>query len=228
MEPEYTALIGIQCDVHFSRLPVYRAVDLADRLVRYRDDVGPAIRQFGDLRSHPTFVGAVVACSGSFYPLGPTGDAEICYRISAESGVPVVSSSLATILYLKAHNISDVILVSPYEPWLTKLSHTYWTDAGITIRDVVTVPTDAGGFSPYDVAPDRLHEQLSSLPEGNTPILLTGTGMRTLDVCATLLGVEIPFGDAAAALAGAAGRAVITTNLAGAWWGTHRSAEVAS
>lgn len=97
-----------------------------------------------------------------------------------------------------------LVLVSPYEPWLTELSRSYWESAGLAVDRVVKIRAGAR-FSPYDVTTEELVAQVreAELPDEAT-LLFTGTGMFTFDALAAL-GRD---GD----------RTLLTSNLASAWW----------
>lgn len=181
-EPEIGALVRPAMNLHTSRFPVLPGLSLRERLDVYNARLDEVVAGFGGLR-----LGAVVvACSGSHYLLGPDGDRALCDKLAEAGGRPVASSTLATLDTCADLGVRDVVLVSPYEPWLTDLSRAFWEDAGLTVSKVV--PVRAGDrFSPYDVSTDDLVRQVAEAGLGDDDaLLLTGTGMFTFDALARI------------------------------------------
>lgn len=199
-EPETGRLIGPAMNLHTSRFPVLPGKSLRERLDTYNAVLPETLAGFGGLRLDA----AVVACSGSHYLLTPEGDRKICAELGERIGVPVHSTTLAVLAALEAAGVDRLALVSPYEPWLTEISRDYWTRAGLRVEQVV--PVRAGEvFSPYDVRPGELIEQVrrAAVP-ADLPLVFTGTGMFTFA--------------ALAELARDGDRLLLTSNLAAAWW----------
>ncbi|MBT2387392.1 arylmalonate decarboxylase [Streptomyces sp. ISL-11] len=176
-EPEIAHLTAPAMNVHTSRFPVLPGHTLRGRLDIYNEQLPDVIDGFGGL----ALDAVVVACSGSHYLLDPEGDRELCDRIAATAGYPVASSTLATLDTCTDLGLTDIVLVSPYEPWLTELSHHYWQKAGLNITRIVPVRARER-FSPYDVTTDDLVRQVGDA--GLAPdatLLFTGTGMFTFE-----------------------------------------------
>ncbi|MEU0400254.1 arylmalonate decarboxylase [Streptomyces sp. NPDC006197] len=169
-------------NVHTSRFPVLPGMSLRERLDTYNERLDEVVGGFGGLKLGAT----VVACSGSHYLLGPEGDRALCEKLGEAGGHPVASSTLATLDTCADLGIRDIVLVSPYAPWLTDLSRTFWEDAGLTVSQVV--PVKAGDrFSPYDVSTDDLVRQVADAGLGDDRALLfTGTGMFTFEALARI------------------------------------------
>ncbi|MFH9728518.1 arylmalonate decarboxylase [Streptomyces sp. NPDC017254] len=199
-EPEIGSLVSPAFNVHTSRFPVLPGKDLRGRLEKYNDVLPEVLGNFGGLRLDA----AVVSCTGSHYLLTPDGDRALCAELSERAGAPVRSAALAILDTARAVGADRLVLVSPYEPWLTELSHAYWESAGLTVDRVVKIRA-GDRFSPYDVTTSELVAQVreAQLPEDAT-LLFTGTGMFTFDALAEL-GRD-------------SGRVLLTSNLASAWW----------
>ncbi|MEU1086444.1 arylmalonate decarboxylase [Streptomyces sp. NPDC005892] len=200
VEPELTRLMAPHAGIHTTRFPVLPDTELRGRLGRYNEVLPGTLGDFGSL----DLDAVLVACTGSHYLLSPRGDSELCDRLSQRTGRPVRSAALAILAAAEAAGVDKLVLVSPYVPWLTELSETYWRDAGLGVEQVVKVR--AGDvFSPYEVTTEELVAQVrgATLPDG-VALLFTGTGMFTFD--------------ALAELAQDSGRPLLTSNLAGAWW----------
>lgn len=204
VEPEFARLLGARADLHVTRFPVRPGLPLAERLDTYNGALPAMIRSFGGL----PLDALVMACSGSRYLLGPAEDRRRCAELSAEFGLPVASATEATRQALEHLTVRgaarEVVLVSPYQPWLTDLAHRFWAAAGVSVTQVV--PVLAGDrFSPYDVGSAELVRQVEQAgPARDAVVLLTGTGMPTLRALGRLgAGNE---------------RILLTSNLCSAWW----------
>lgn len=203
-EVEIGCLVRPQMNVYVARFPHMPGRSLPERLHAYNDALPAVVDGFGRL----SLDAVVVACSGSHYLLGPDGDRAMCEKLSA-TGRPVAASTLATLDTCADLGISEVTLVSPYEPWLTEWSCGYWEQAGLRVRKVV--PVRAGGrFSPYDVSYDDLVGQVAEAGlRGDEALLFTGTGMFTFT--------------ALAAIGTGNDRVLLTSNVCAARWARQRA-----
>jgi len=172
-EPEIAGLVQPSMNVHAARFPSLPGKSLRVRLDIYNEVLPEVVGLALDA--------VVVACSGSHYLLGPREDRAFCDRLGAAGGRPVASSTLATLDTCAELGVRELVLVSPYQPWLTDLSRDYWEAAGLRVRRVVPIRAGAG-FSPYDVTTDELVGQVEAAGTGpDEVLLLTGTGMFTFD-----------------------------------------------
>ncbi|MEW9549571.1 hypothetical protein [Nonomuraea sp. NPDC050783] len=204
-EPELTRLFGSRADMHVARLPVRRGLRLAERLESYNDDLPLMLHAFGGL----PLDAMVMACSEPRYLLGPDEDRDQCARLGTLTGTPFASATLATREALEHVEAGDIVLVSPYQPWLTELAERFWKTAGLTVAQTVQVRA-GGGYSSYAVTPSELISQveLAGVPR-DAVLLFTGTGMPTLPVLGPLsAGNE---------------RLLLTSNLCTAWWALSRA-----
>jgi maleate isomerase len=200
VEPELSLLLAGRVNVYGSRLPTLSEYPLNERIHMYLDAMPAAIKAFGRLAPD-----AIVAqCSGSHYLQGPDGDRAFCEELSALAGATVTSVTQTVLEALELLGADTITLISPYAPWLSDLSRSYWEAAGLKVRDVVVVRSKVG-FSPYDVDGAELVRQVRQARRPTDEVLLfTGTGMFTLDPLADL----------------GAGRdqVMLTSNLCTAWW----------
>ena len=174
-EIEIGCMVRPEMNMYAARFPHMPGRTLGERLHAYNEVLPEVADRFGRL----VLDAVVVACSGSHYLLDPEGDRELCDRLSRATGRPVASSTIATLDTCADLGIGEVVLVSPYEPWLTERSRRYWEAAGLRVGRVV--PVRAGDrFSPYDVSTDDIVRQVgeAQVPAG-APLLFTGTGMFT-------------------------------------------------
>jgi maleate isomerase len=102
---------------------------------------------------------------------------------------------------LRALTIDAIVLVTPYQDWLTARSVAYWEGAGVRVRQVVRITGEPRG---YQVAKgDVLAALGKAQPPTGGAILFTGTGIATLDaIAAALPEFEVP---------------LLSANLCGAW-----------
>ncbi|MBF8187452.1 arylmalonate decarboxylase [Nonomuraea sp. K274] len=204
-EPELTRLLGSRADMHVTRFPVRHGTALAERLESYNSALPAMVWAFDGLQLNAL----VMACSEPRYLLGPDEDRDQCARLGEATGVPFASATLATREAMEHAQVSDIVLVSPYQPWLTDLAERFWKTAGLNVTQVLQVRAK-DGYSPYAVTPRELISQveLAELP-GDAVLLFTGTGMATLPVLERLsTGND---------------RVLLTSNLCTAWWALSRA-----
>ncbi|MEW2623430.1 arylmalonate decarboxylase [Streptomyces sp. NPDC048106] len=199
-EPEFNSLVGDRMHVFATRFPVTPGMALREMLETYNAVLPRTLDSFGEMRLDA----ALVACSASHYLLGPDGDRRFCAELGERAGYPVQSSTQAILAACEALDLTRLVLVSPYEPWLTDASRTFWEQAGLTV--VRTVPVPAGDhFNPYEVTTETILERVRGhdVPD-DAALLFTGTGMYTLAALDELARQD--------------DRVLLTSNLAGAWW----------
>ncbi|MGI5273053.1 maleate cis-trans isomerase family protein [Nonomuraea sp. CA-218870] len=204
-EPELTRLLGSRADMHVSRFPVRPGLAPAERLESYNAALPAMAHSFGDL----PLDALIMACDGPRYLLDPEEDQDECERMTERFGVPFASATVAIMEAIGHLGVEEVHIVSPYQPWLTELAERFWKAAGMRIAGVVPVRAQ-GGFSPYDITPPELVDQVkqADLP-ADAVLLFTCSGMPTLPVLGTL---------------GAGNdRTLLTSNLCSAWWALSRA-----
>lgn len=204
-EPELTRLFGSRADMYVARLPICPRPSLTDRLESYNAALPAMARAFGGLRLDAL----VMACTEPRYLLGPDEDRRQCAELTTATKLPIASATLATHEALDHLGVSDIVLVSPYEPWVTDLAERFWKTAGVTVTQVVQIRA-GDGYSSYAVTPEELISQVESAePPDDAALLFTGTGLPTLPV----LGPLTTGND----------RRLLTTNLCLAWWALSRA-----
>ncbi|MFF8726246.1 arylmalonate decarboxylase [Streptomyces sp. NPDC015171] len=217
-EPEFHRLVGAEMNVYTSRFPLTPGMGVKETMLRYNDVLPDTLGAFGRMRVDA----AVVACNASHYLLNPDGDRAFVAELSERFGYPVQSSTQAILAVCEAFGISRLTLVSPYWPWLTETSRSFWEEAGLTVDRVVLAPAvpgadeDTHDFDPYRVTTRTLLTQIreAGLPDDGT-LLFTGTGMGTL---AALAELDREFGRTT----------LLTSNLASAWWARRAVGAVAA
>nr|WP_306270837.1 hypothetical protein [Ornithinimicrobium sp. HY1793] len=200
VEPEFADLISPGLALHTTRFPVFTGWDQKQRNQGYLDALPTSITTFGTLALDSVFV----ACTGSHYLLSPEDDAMLCQELSRQAGTEVRSATLTITDALTDLGAREIVVASPYEDWLTELSHRYWEAAGFPVTQVVRVRSQQG-FNPYDVTDESLAEQVDAAGVAEDAVILfTGTGMPTVGAMTRLSSGNR--------------RRVISSNLCGARW----------
>lgn len=199
-EPEFRELLGGGLSGYTTRFPITPGRGLREMLETYNEVLPTVLTGFGRMRLDA----AVVSCSASHYLLSPDGDRKFCDMLGDRVGFPVASSTRATLAACEVTGTTRLTLVSPYEPWLTDLSRAYWEQAGLTVDRVVRVPA-GDHFDPYAVTTGQILDQLGRHDlRGDSAVLFTGTGMRTL-ASLDKLSKDLD-------------QVLLSSNLASAWW----------
>lgn len=182
VEPELRRLLPDQVALHAARLPVMPGTTLQDRNARYIDAYAEGLAGFGELRLDA----AAIAVTGPSYALVPTQDAALAERLGEPRGIKVVLASQAILACLRHLGIADVALFSPYPGWLTDRAETFWTAQGMRVVQVFKLGET---FRAYELTPQEVTDGLLRMrpPEGSA-VVMSGTGMATLDAMAALSG----------------------------------------
>jgi maleate isomerase len=182
VEPELRQLLPDQVALHASRLPVMPGSTLQDRNARYIDAYAEALAGFGDL----ALDAACIAVTGPSYVLAPAEDAALADRLGAPRGIRVVLASQAILACLRHLGITDLALFSPYPGWLTDRAERYWTAQGMRVVQVFKLSET---FRAYELTPDEVQDGLLRMnPPSGSAVVMSGTGMATLDAMAALSG----------------------------------------
>ena len=194
-------LLPGEITMYAARLPVFHGVPLNERsklyVSHYRDTMGA----FDNLELDSMLIGI----TGPSYRLLPDGDRKLCADLSAESGLPTITSSRAIHLALQAIGCEEICLVSPYSDWLTEKAVAYWQAAGYRLAAVARVFEPHERLHAYDTRTPHVVRTLRSLtPPKDAAIVMTGTGMVTLEAV-RLMGDELA-------------NPVLSSNLCGARW----------
>lgn len=198
VEPEFSRLLPDNVASYVSRLPVWPDKDLETRNARYRANYSSAISTFGSLKLDAM----LIALTGASYCLGPDVDRREADDLSRQAGVPVRTASLAILEALQALAVRKIHLLSPYPPTISAQGVAYWQAAGFDVPQVVKI---SGEFRAYEMAEAEVTEALAEMrPEANSVILMSGTGMTTLDAIArNQARFSVP---------------LLSSNVCSAWW----------
>ena len=201
VEPEMARLLPGGMTMYVSRLPLMPGKTLRERNRLYVTHYRKAIESFGGLKPESV----LIAVTGPSYRLLPEGDRKLCADLSAATGVRAITASLAIHEALEALRCGEISLVSPYPDWLTSFGAGYWKAAGYRVAGIARVFGEGEGLGAYDATTPRVVQAVKSVePPENSAIVLSGTGMVTLEAIRTVRpDFRIP---------------LLSSNLCGAWW----------
>lgn len=202
VEPEIHKLAPSGYFPYVARFPSYPDLDMKERLTKYRSDLSQSIDTLKGL----DLDGVLVACTGSSYPIGLSGDKEWTDDASEQLGKPVVSAAGSVAKVLKALSAKELVVVSPYPAWLTAEFSDFWISAGYKIVELVEINKSG---SIYDLTKSEMAKALSeaiSRSGGKRPnqvLLVAGTGVPSLEPIEEMASlIEIP---------------IVTSQIAGIW-----------
>ncbi len=202
VEPEIHKLVPSGYFPYVARFPSYPDLEMKARLTKYRSDLPQSIDTLKGL----DLDGVLVACTGSSYPIGLSGDRKWTDKASEQLGKPVVSAAGSVAKVLKALNAKELVVVSPYPAWLTAELSAFWISAGYKIVELVEI-NKSGNI--YDLTKSEMAKALSeaiSRSGGKRPnqvLLVAGTGVPSLEPIEEMASlIEIP---------------IVTSQIAGIW-----------
>jgi maleate isomerase len=198
VEPELRDLLPARAALHVSRLPVMPGTTLEQRNAAYPAAMADSLRDFGGLALDALIIGI----TGPSYALPPVEDAALQDRLSAMAGRPVVLAARAIAQALAALGRPKLLLFSPYPGWLTERAERYWRATGVELVASFKVSET---FRAYEMSPGEVADGLARLaPPADAAVLLSGTGMPTLDAMAWMqarIGVPMVSSNLACAFA---------------------------
>jgi len=202
VEPEIHKLAPSTYFPYVTRFPNYPDLDMKQRLTKYRSDLPAAIDSLKGL----DLDGVLVACTGSSYPIGLSGDKKWTDEASEQLGKPVVSAAGSVAKVLKSLKAKELVLISPYPDWLTTEMTTFWVSAGYKVVELVEI-NKSGNI--YDLTKSEMAKTLSEAisrsgeKRPNRVLLVAGTGVPSLEPIEEMISsVEIP---------------IVTSQIAGIW-----------
>ncbi len=202
VEPEIHKLAPSSYFPYIARFPNYPDLDMKQRLTKYRSDLPEAINTLKGL----DLDGVLVACTGSSYPIGLSGDKKWTDEASEQLGKPVVSAAGSVAKVLQALHAKELVLISPYPTWLTTEMSEFWVGAGYKIVELVEINKSG---SIYDLTKSEMAKTLrdaisrSGEKRQNQVVLVAGTGVPSLEPIEEMISsVEIP---------------IVTSQIAGIW-----------
>lgn len=202
VEPEIHKLSPSNYFPYIARFPNYPDLDMRERLTKYRSDLPQAIDTLKGL----DLDGVLVACTGSSYPIGLSGDKEWTANATSQLGKPVVSAAGSVAKVLQDLKAKELVVISPYPNWLTLELTSFWNEAGYQITELVEI-NKSGKI--YDLTKSEMAKTISEAISrsgkkgSNRVLLVAGTGVPSLEPIEELINsVEIP---------------IVTSQIAGIW-----------
>lgn len=182
VEPEMRELLVPGAALHVARLPVMPGTTLEQRNAAYPDAMAASLGEFGTL----ALDAVVVGLTGPSYAVPPAEDAALQDSLSETAGRPVLLAARAIARSLEVLARPKLLLVSPYPGWLTERAERYWRAAGLTLVDSFKLSET---FRAYEMSPEEVADGLARLaPPADCAVLLSGTGMPTLDAMQWMQG----------------------------------------
>ena len=177
VEPEFRILWPAGVTMLNARLTSSKK-EMEDRLVDYTNQIEVTLDQFANAPIQAVAFG----CTGASYLIGQEKETEICERIKKSKGFEFVTAARAVTNSFNALGAKKIGLVSPYPASLTKISVSYWQNAGFEVSEVASTYNDESDFHPiYSIRADSSSEALYSLQKKEIDaIVMLGTGMPTL------------------------------------------------
>jgi maleate cis-trans isomerase len=184
IEPEVIALTPAGVSVHFHRM-VARGVtgsldgqDERNRMMIASLDDG--VEMLAQVK--PDIL--VLAHTATSYTLGREAEAELLARLSNASGIPVVSAFGSVVAALERLGVKRLSLGAPYSAETTAQGRTHLEAHGYT---VVRSDNLKGVVNIYDTTAEQAYLLARSVDRlESEAVFLSGTGMPTLPVLATL------------------------------------------
>ena len=202
VEPEIHKLAPSSYFPYVARFPNYPDLDMKQRLAKYLSDLPDAINTLKGL----DLDGVLVACTGSSYPIGLSGDKKWTDAASAQLGKPVVSAAGSVSKVLQSLNAKELVLISPYPAWLTTEMTDFWVSAGYKIVELVEINKSGNIYDLTKSEMAKTHREAISRSGEKRPnrvLLVAGTGVPSLEPIEEMItSVEIP---------------VVTSQIAGIW-----------
>lgn len=159
--------------------------DIEARLRCYFDEakLDAAVRSFG---STP-LKAIAIACSSSSYLIGRAREEALFAALAARHGDRFSWTTDAVSRVLAQFGTMRFALLSPYPPRLTRACTAYWESRGYTVDEVEELPGGTGFHPIYTIGPAAAVAALRRLrARTQAPILITGTGLATLQAQAAL------------------------------------------
>ena len=182
VEPELRQLLAPEAALHVARLPVMPDTTLEQRNAVYLAAAETALGAFGAL----PLDAAIIGVTGPSYALPSVEDHALQARLSETSGRPVLLAARAIAAALEALGRPKLLLFSPYPGWLTERAERYWREAGLDLVESFKV---SDTFRAYELSPEEVADGLAKLtPPADCVVLMSGTGMPTLDAMAWMQG----------------------------------------
>lgn len=191
VEPEFHILMPPGASVITARL-TSGASNALTRLTDYIEHLPDLVGHFDTLALRAY----AFACTGSTYLVGRHAARRHLDAASKVLNCPVESAAEAILAALGALGITRVAIAAPYPGKLGEASLAFWTDAGLDIAAHTTINIGTSDTRAiYGITSDVALAALGNLDlNGADAVLLTGTGMPSLDVIARArarLGVPI-------------------------------------
>ncbi|WFL76327.1 hypothetical protein P7228_09985 [Altererythrobacter arenosus] len=173
VEREMRLLLPSESDYVVGRL-VSDVEDSRERLVRYAEELGQSLTQFGGM----PLSAVAFACTASSYLIGIERERDLAGQLD----VPVLWAAAVIRDELVRRDVGRVAVISPYPEPIHRAGLAYWSSSGFEIAFDARVEIGSNDTRRiYDLAGSEAEGAIARAREiGPDAILLSGTGMPTL------------------------------------------------
>ena len=184
VEPEMYALLPKKISILTSRL-VSQKKDPKERYLDYFNHLDSTLLSYDSLKLDV----CGFACTAATYLVGRDQEDRDLDFLSHKKGYPVISAGLAIEQAMKHLKISKLAIGAPYPQWSVEMCKEYWEGRGFNIQSATRINISSNDTRAiYELRARDALEALSQLDLDNVDaLLLTGTGMPSLEVAATIM-----------------------------------------
>jgi maleate isomerase len=179
MEPDFWRLaVEAGATVHTARMHHDLELEPAERLTLMAEYARQAVLDLATARVDVLVYGCT---SGSFF-FGPTWDDAHSLGLGLLAGIPLVSTSQATVEALKALEMKRVCVVTPYSAELSAPLPAYLDEHGIAVLNMVSVDRYNVAGGPASMTPDVIAQAVREAwrPDADG-VYFACTGVSILD-----------------------------------------------
>ncbi|MBP01268.1 MAG: hypothetical protein CMM25_00450 [Rhodospirillaceae bacterium] len=200
VEPEMRALLPERTSLLSCRL-TSKKTQPKERYLEYFNNLKNTLETYDTLQLDI----CGFACTASTYLIGRANEDRALEKLSEEIGYPVISAGLSIERALKYLGIKKLSIGAPYPQWSVDMSREYWMTRGFTITDTKRIAIQSDDTRAiYELKGMHAIKTLENIDiEKSDALLLTGTGMPSLEAILTLMEKS--------------GKPVLSSNLCLAW-----------
>lgn len=184
--PQANPTVEVECHALFNA-PLFplitRLISTSDspreRLIDYVEQLPQALESFDTLN----LSALLFACTGSSYLLERDAEQALIKQLREKSRTRVITATLAIHRELQLRGVKRLALLAPYPAFLKTAATRYWTQLGYDVMTHESIDIGSDTRAIYDLTADQVLTAVDGvLNKGADVLLLSGTGMPTLDV----------------------------------------------
>lgn len=199
MEPEFYQHVPTGVSVHTSRMQLTEVS--SEELL----EMGQEVERCAELLKTANVDILVFGCTSGSFLQGKGYDQELQDKMEETSGVPAVTTSQAVVEALRAKDLNDIVVATPYPDEINEREVKYLEDYGFVVRDIsglrISKGFDIGERQPTEAY--NLGLKLAKQEPNVDGVFISCTNFRTFEII-KILSEDI-------------GKPVITSNQASLW-----------